>query len=238
MKAIVRGLLTGFFLVLCLLVSSIPTHALELAVESPVEVNVGDVFAVDLTLDTATDLYGVALDLLYDIDLIAVVDTDPSTDGVQPDVIEGTVLDEDGLYVTILRAALQDGEPGRLVLGLTRDGQVPGVTLPEKQSLMTVYFQALAVGVATIEYEPDVCGLKDSTGAEIAIDTLVGTQVTIIEFCEDGDVNCDGLINIFDLQLVINCILGSGSCDRCDLNGDNSENIFDLQLVINKILGS
>jgi hypothetical protein len=53
-----------------------------------------------------------------------------------------------------------------------------------------------------------------------------------------GDINKDGLINIFDLQLVINCILGSGSCERCDLNEDGSHNIFDLQLVINLILGS
>ncbi len=56
--------------------------------------------------------------------------------------------------------------------------------------------------------------------------------------CETGDINCDDLINIFDLQLVINCILGSGSCERCDLNDDVLYNIFDLQLVINLILGS
>ncbi len=63
--------------------------------------------------------------------------------------------------------------------------------------------------------------------------------VTIIEpVCESGDINCDGQINIFDLQLEINCILGSGSCERCDLNDDGLYNIFDLQLVINLILGS
>ncbi len=237
MRARERGLLAGFFLVLCLLVNSIPAHALELALESPAEVNVGDVFAVDLTIDAVTDLYGVALDLLYDSDLLQVVDAEPGTHGVQPDVLESTVLAEDGLYVTILRAALEDGEAGRLVLGLTRDGQVPGVVLTEKQILMTVYFEALAEGVANIDYDPDVCGLEDSTGEDIPIDTLIGTQVTIVQPCENGDINCDELINIFDLQLVINCILGSGSCDRCDLNGDTLYNIFDLQLVINKILG-
>ncbi len=55
---------------------------------------------------------------------------------------------------------------------------------------------------------------------------------------ETGDINGDGLINIFDLQLMINCILGSGSCERCDLNEDGLYNIFDLQLVINLILGA
>jgi hypothetical protein len=55
--------------------------------------------------------------------------------------------------------------------------------------------------------------------------------------CGPDDVNCDGAINIFDLQVVINCILGSGDCNRCDLSGDGLHNIFDLQLVINKILG-
>jgi WD40 repeat protein len=54
---------------------------------------------------------------------------------------------------------------------------------------------------------------------------------------DSSDVNCDGAVNIFDLQVVINCILDSGSCARCDLSADSLYNIFDLQLVINRILG-
>ena len=56
--------------------------------------------------------------------------------------------------------------------------------------------------------------------------------------CEAGDINCDGAINIFDLQLLINCIIGTGSCEGGDLNDDGLYNIFDLQLLINKILAS
>ncbi len=53
--------------------------------------------------------------------------------------------------------------------------------------------------------------------------------------CDAGDLNCDGSFNIFDLQLLVNCIFGSGSCDNGDLNGDGNHNIFDLQQLINKI---
>ncbi len=212
-------------------------YGLEMTMEGPSEVNVGDVFTLSLSIDAVTDLYGAALDVVYDSDLIQVVDADPGTPGVQPDLTEGTVLHEGGLYATILRAALEDAEPGRLVLGLSRDGQVPGAGLTEKKVLLTISFQALTEGVADFTYDSAFCGLEDSQAGAIAINSLSGTLVIIRQACEAGDINCDELVNIFDLQLVINCILGSGSCERCDLNDDGLYNIFDLQLVINLILG-
>jgi hypothetical protein len=76
----------------------------------------------------------------------------------------------------------------------------------------------------------DACG-PPPTPTPIPVPTPTPTLI------ETGDINGDGLINIFDVQLLINCILGDGSCDSCDLNSDGLYNIFDLQLVINLILG-
>jgi len=63
-----------------------------------------------------------------------------------------------------------------------------------------------------------------------------------IPACEPCDVNCDGLVNIFDLQKVINVIIGIETdpmiIERSDVNNDGSVNIFDLQLVINCIIGN
>jgi hypothetical protein len=53
-----------------------------------------------------------------------------------------------------------------------------------------------------------------------------------------GDVNMDGIINILDVIVIINMILGVEDENAlADLNGDGSINIQDIILVINLILG-
>ena len=52
-----------------------------------------------------------------------------------------------------------------------------------------------------------------------------------------GDMNMDGIINILDVIVIINMILGvEGESALADLNGDGSINIQDIILVINLIL--
>ena len=52
-----------------------------------------------------------------------------------------------------------------------------------------------------------------------------------------GDVNMDGIINILDVIVIINMILGIENENAlADLNGDGSINIQDIILVINLIL--
>lgn len=53
--------------------------------------------------------------------------------------------------------------------------------------------------------------------------------------CSDGDLDCNGQVNILDMQRLFYCIYGSGNCDYGDLNSDGSYNIFDLQQLINNI---
>ena len=52
-----------------------------------------------------------------------------------------------------------------------------------------------------------------------------------------GDVNCDGEVNIADVNAIINVILGDGSNAFADVNADGEINIADVNVVINIILG-
>ena len=81
------------------------------------------------------------------------------------------------------------------------------------------------------------CLVSDSSAKSISSDYSDTAAFTIGSSCEPiGDINKDGKYNIFDLQLLINCILAKGSCDCCDLNTNTKYNIFDIQTLINKIL--
>jgi len=55
-----------------------------------------------------------------------------------------------------------------------------------------------------------------------------------------GDLNNDGVVNISDINVLINVVLGNNGSPRTihasDLNGDGTANIADVNLLINKIL--
>lgn len=55
------------------------------------------------------------------------------------------------------------------------------------------------------------------------------------KLCQIGDMDCNGAFNIFDMQRLVNCVFGKGSCAKGDLNGDGQYNIFDVQQLVNKI---
>jgi len=52
------------------------------------------------------------------------------------------------------------------------------------------------------------------------------------------DLNSDAAVNVLDLQLLVNTILGvPGSPAAADLNSDGGTNVLDLQLLINVVMG-
>ena len=66
-------------------------------------------------------------------------------------------------------------------------------------------------------------------------------SVVATQLAEDGDVNMDDSINVQDIVMMINYILGEIDLDTiqqglADLNNDNSINIQDVILVVNLIL--
>jgi hypothetical protein len=56
----------------------------------------------------------------------------------------------------------------------------------------------------------------------------------------NGDVNLDGTVNVLDVQLVVNVILGvetdSQILARSDVSGDGRVDVLDVQTVVNLIL--
>lgn len=64
------------------------------------------------------------------------------------------------------------------------------------------------------------------------IDYTYTTQETIV-----GDINGDGLVDISDVNLVINVMLGKETSPAADVNGDGNVDISDVNMVINIMLG-
>jgi hypothetical protein len=68
--------------------------------------------------------------------------------------------------------------------------------------------------------------------------TVAGLTFAITQLKTGYDINGDGTVNVLDLQILANVILGVASCPgNCDINGDASVNALDLQILVNVILG-
>jgi len=80
------------------------------------------------------------------------------------------------------------------------------------------------------------CLVSDGQAKAIPSDFSDTALLTVTMPCKNlGDINRDDVINTLDLQLMINCILGSGGCNCSDLNQDGKYNIYDFVTLINKI---
>ena len=92
---------------------------------------------------TSSDVYGLKFDLVFDA---AVIQFDPPA-------MEGSLLSQGGAS-TILEANAAEGEPGRLVVAIARQGEpggVPGVAAD--QVVMTLLFRGVAAGSTTLGFE-------------------------------------------------------------------------------------
>ena len=52
------------------------------------------------------------------------------------------------------------------------------------------------------------------------------------------DLNSDGLVNVVDVQLAINQVLGISSCTTADIDGNGHCDVVDVQRIINAALGN
>ena len=55
-----------------------------------------------------------------------------------------------------------------------------------------------------------------------------------------GDLSLDGQVNVIDVQLCVNVVLGNEAepdlVVRADVNGDGSVNVVDVQSIVNIVL--
>ncbi len=105
---------------------------------------------------TSSDLYGIKFDLVFS----------PAVMAFLPPAIEGTFLNKGGASTTLI-AATQPGDPGRLIVSITREGPIGGVQATAAQEqVMTLLFSSTGPGTTSLAFEN--VQAVDSTGASIA----------------------------------------------------------------------
>ena len=68
----------------------------------------------------------------------------------------------------------------------------------------------------------------------------MGNEIPTNEFPDDpvGDVNGDGMVDVADVNLIINIMLGQmASTDMADVDGNGTIDVADVNTVINLMLG-
>ena len=84
----------------------------------------------------------------------------------------------------------------------------------------TYYFSVTALNTA---------GLESAYSNEVSA-TITGTT-------SKCDMNSDGAVNVLDMQMLVNAILGVQGAAANDINGDSRIDVLDLQILTNVILG-
>ena len=74
--------------------------------------------------------------------------------------------------------------------------------------------------------------LYPTTCCETNCDESIGECGDILA----GDLNLDGILNVLDVVLMVNMVLGNGYDESADMNGDEIINVLDIVTLINAIL--
>ena len=116
-----------------------PARAADVWLDAAVNA-VGERFLVDVYVQDAPDVYGLAFDVAYSSATRSVFDADgDAANGVQPLLVEGDALSEGGAVETFLEGELEDGVEGRLVIGHTRVGAAGGADLSTPSLLLSFW---------------------------------------------------------------------------------------------------
>jgi hypothetical protein len=184
-----------------ILVYPISLYAANIRIEANSIQYVGGEFRVDIMIDGVSDLYGMAFDLIYDPESLEVMDAEPAKDGIQPKVMEGTLLNNNGTDTTLLKIALEDDIPGNLVLGLSRSGNVSGVASQDEIVFLSVYFRPKKTGIDQLAFSNK--GLKGAQNQDILGNSWGQLEININEHNWTGDVNHSWSIDLEDVILVL-----------------------------------
>lgn len=94
------------------------------------------------------------------------------------------------------------------------------------------------VGSGTVWFDNNTTGLHELT---VTDGTVSRTYRMTVNYKEACDINGDGIVDITDINIIINVILGKSSSDNYantpDVNGDGVVDISDINIVVNRILG-
>ena len=97
-------------------------------------------------------------------------------------------------------------------------------------------------GINVVEKDGNYVAYIYVTSADLKTTQVCTVNMIVPKQTATGDVNADGKIDIIDLNILINIMLGQDKADkyngRADLNGDGVVDIVDVNNVINLILHS
>lgn len=156
-------------------------------------------FSIDVTLDSINDLYGAAYDLKYDPEFLEVVDLNPAAQEVQPKILEGALLNRNGADTTFLRAALENGMPGSVVIGISRSGAVEGVDASSEAVILTATFIPKKLGSTSVVFSKQ--GLRDSSNIDISVSAWEDLPVNTIP--QYGNIDGNDDIDLRDAILIL-----------------------------------
>ena len=148
-----------------------------------------------------------------------------------------TPIDENGNYF------IEDGQPfGPMTTtwqeassSFNSDVQGGAFRLPNGNTIVT---EADDAHVFEISSDGDILWQFNPTGVDM-IARATKYPANYLEQSTPGDINADEIINILDVVLLVNIILGTGDfLPSADLNGDEIANILDVVLLVNIILGA
>ncbi|MBZ5496659.1 MAG: IPT/TIG domain-containing protein [Acidobacteriia bacterium] len=159
--------------------------------------------------------------------------------------VEATGAAADSAYSNEVSATTLSSPP--TITGMApssgRAGTVVTITGTNLNGATTVKFNTSAAAGFTVVSPARITATvpAGATSGRISVTTPVGTGASSAVFTVSAsrcDINGDGSVNVLDIQLLINSILGiPGSPTNCDINGDGVTNALDLQMLINVILG-
>jgi len=228
----VVGCVFAAALLLAQFTGAINAGAVSVSMDGNAQQYRGVAFTVDLALDAVTDLFGTAVDLAYDAEFLDLVDSDTGTPGLQPQVVEGTLLNNDGADPSHMRYALEDGKPGNLILGITRSGDVSGVDAVSERRIASISFFPKKLGTTTIALRNQ--GLRDSTNGDIAVDAWNDLTINIL-LPPFGDFDHNGVVDLRDLILGLKSMTSTilpGTHADVDADGDGRLSMGDLVYVL------
>jgi hypothetical protein len=125
----------------------------------------GATFTRTIEVQKVDETFYAAMDLTYDP---AVIEYTGAT--------EGSFLNQDGSDATSFEVAFEDGEPGKLTIGLTRFGATEAD--PGSGTLLALSFKALSPGTTSIAFD-DPKGLMNSANQDVGIVNWEDGSVTV-----------------------------------------------------------
>ncbi len=171
-------------------------------------VNANSEFSLVLTIDSVSDLFGVAFDLDFDPSLVSYIDVD-----------EGTFLSE-GCQTSLMTA---ENPPGKLIVGLTRLGSSCG-GVSGSGALMTFHFQSLSQeGISNFTFSNNSLCILSGGECDYITGAWQGDSVIIAQRAGIADLNIDGRVDSSDFSQLIG---------KWDMTQDITEEDFNYDFVV------